>query len=511
MATLVLDRAMVRQDGGAIKARVEAWLARPAAWVAMVVSVIALQLWLTLSHLPWLDEYQALQIALQSPDMARLLENLRYEGHPPLWYLLLRGAAPIASPWWTLAAVAAPMAVAIQAVILLRAPFARLDRLLIATGTFVLFEYGAVSRSLTLGVMLLLFAFAFRDRRWSWLFLALLPMADFIFGLTSLILLAIHWRERRVWAPGIALWALVSAAAAWTVRPAADVVPAIVHGGALTEAGAWLNRLSIMLLPVQTNEGRLEWNGALPLGVASIAGPLFLVLAIRLLRDNRFHLFLWSGFAAATLLFSMAVYPLAIRHLSLLALLLILLVWRAREAGEEPSALFRLWLTAASASGLLTAGLALAQPFDTAPRAAAAIRRLGLTDAHWVSFPESRGQGVSALTGIAFTKPGRDCQQTFVRWNQKGRIARPWQLALELVRITGRYGRVQLLSDIPIDAAMPAGFVRRDATVAGGYDGQAFYLYTVGSALAPTTRRPPLCVRDQRPLSLRAEHSRHRA
>lgn len=221
-----------------------------------------------------------------------------------------------------------------------------------------------------------------------------------------------------------------------------------------------------------------------------------------MLRGARFHLALWSGFVAFTLVFSVAVYPLAIRHLSLVALLLLLLVWRASERGSAAPRGFRWWLALGSVSGLATAGLALAQPFDTAPQAAAAIRGLGLERAHWVSFPESRGQGVSALTGIAFTMPGRDCQQTFVRWNQKGRIHQPWQLAQALVRISGRYGRVQLLSDIPIDDAMPRGLIRRDAAVPAGYDGQEFHLYTVGPHLAPTTRRPPLCVSDQRALRL---------
>jgi hypothetical protein len=55
---------------------------------------MALQIW----HIHWFDKWQALLIAVQSPDIAELLENLRYEGHPPLWHLLLRGiASPL--PW----------------------------------------------------------------------------------------------------------------------------------------------------------------------------------------------------------------------------------------------------------------------------------------------------------------------------------------------------------------------------------------------------------------------------
>lgn len=161
-------------------------LARPVTWSGVVATILLVQAWLTLTHQPWLDEYQALQIALQTPDLASLLANLRYEGHPPLWYLLLRGAALVVPGQWVLPAVALPLAAAIQLILLLRAPFSRLDRTMIAGSAFVLFEYGTISRSLTLGVALLVVAFAFRDRRWSWIALALLPQADFPFGLLSL-------------------------------------------------------------------------------------------------------------------------------------------------------------------------------------------------------------------------------------------------------------------------------------------------------------------------------------
>ena len=70
-------------------------LQKRAVWLTAVFTVIALQAALVLNHRAWLDEWQALQLSLQSPGLAALLDNLRYEGHPPLWYLLLRGASAI--------------------------------------------------------------------------------------------------------------------------------------------------------------------------------------------------------------------------------------------------------------------------------------------------------------------------------------------------------------------------------------------------------------------------------
>lgn len=485
---------------GSWSAALDRVLARPACWAAAVLAVVAVQLTLTFGHRPWLDEYQALQIALQSPDLAGLLGNLRYEGHPPLFYLLLRGVAALVPVALVLPVTAAAFGFVTQATILVRAPFARAERLALATSAFVFFEYNTLSRSLTLGVALLLLAFAFRDRRAGWIALALLPMADFLFGVLSLVVLAIRWRERRWWWPGVAAWAAIGLLAAWTVRPAADMVPAFLPGDAAFELGAWLNNLSILLLPIQTLDGRLAWNGPLPFGLASLAGPLFVVFGLRTLRGDPFHLALWSGFLALTLAFSLFAYPLAIRHLSLLALLLILLVWRSREREDAIPRPVRWWFAALSACGLLSAGIALTRPFDTATEAAAEIRRLGLTQAHWIAFPDSRGQGVAALTGIAFQKLGRDCLQQFVRWNYRSPIRRGPQLERALQELAAGYGRLHLLTDFPVDGAVSHSVVRRLAHIPAGYDDQPFYLYVVRPDLPETTRRPAACVPGQRAL-----------
>ncbi len=57
------------------------------------LSLLALYILLTvitmLAHEMWFDEIQAWLIARDSHDIVDLIHNLRYEGHPALWYLLL--------------------------------------------------------------------------------------------------------------------------------------------------------------------------------------------------------------------------------------------------------------------------------------------------------------------------------------------------------------------------------------------------------------------------------------
>src|ERR1700739_2024372 len=43
-------------------------------------------------HVMWRDEVRALTIALNGDDLIAMLRGLHGEGHPALWYLLLRGA-----------------------------------------------------------------------------------------------------------------------------------------------------------------------------------------------------------------------------------------------------------------------------------------------------------------------------------------------------------------------------------------------------------------------------------
>jgi len=204
---------------------------------------------------------------------------------------------------------------------------------------------------------------------------------------------------------------------------------------------------------------------------------------------------------ATTLAISVAVYPLAIRHLSLIALLLILLKWRERDIGEVPDAGFRIWLYAISACGLITAAVNLTQPFDTVYQAAAAIRKAGLIDAKWAAFPASRGQGVSAITGIEFARLPSGCTQSFMRWNLPDTIEQPADLDRALRAVAAHRGRFYLLSDLDL-GKLHSDLLRQFAHIRPGYDGQSYNLYVVAPGLPERPGRLPRCLPARRPLNL---------
>ena len=496
-----------RNHGGgrlAFDAWLETALRNPILWSVLVAGIWLLQLSLIFTHEPWQDEWQALQIALQSPDFAALLDNLRYEGHPPLWYLLLIGVSIILPADWVLPAVQAAIATMLQALILIYSPFPRRQKLLLATSFFVLFDYSVLSRSLSLGALILTAFFAFRHYRASWLLIALLPLTDFLFGLLSIISVAIQWRARRLWWPGLLFWFVTGVAAILTVWPAPDVIPALHLLSPSAEVSALITRLSALLIPLHMANGHLQWNNPPPYPLSVVAGPLFLLFCWVQVRGRHFDAALLFGFATAAALFSIFVYPLAIRHLSLIAWLLILLRWHTMQEGLAPRRWFEPWLVALSICGLVTAGLNLTRPFDTDEQVARYIVSHGLRDAHWLVFPDSAAQGVSALIGMEFDRLEMDCSESFIRWNYATTIKSQQRFEEVLHAATKKYGRLYLLVNDPLPGLDDSRYVRGLAQFPPGYDGQAYRLYELGLDRPRTGLRAPSCPPRRVPLTVMA-------
>jgi hypothetical protein len=478
------DRVAIPLESGF--ARIDRVLAHKRAWIAAVTFVFALQIVLVALHRPWLDELQALQLAVQSPGLSSLLANLRYEGHPPLWYLILRGlAALFDDPVRALPAAALVMAIAVQALILFVAPFSRAERLMIALSEFVLFEFLTVSRSLTLGVaVMIMVAATWRQRRCVWVLIALLPLTDFLFGVVSLLLVGLRARERRLYWPGVGLWVASGLLAAWSVRPMPDITSSLLPTGPFHDLALWMANFATLGLPLQWNTGGLQWNSPPPPGFGGPALLGLLVMAWAELRKRPDYLCAFMAFVVLTLVFSMTAYQLSIRHLAIAVALLIALVWLKTDNGARLGAArtvwWRTWLLVASLCGLLTAAINLVEPFDRTPEAAGLINRLGLHDKVWVPFPHSAGQGVAALNGMMFERLGEHCSEDFVRWNAADDhlITNSTALTARLTRKVAQDGRFYLLSWFKLPDHPP--LLRRLGVVPHGYDGQDFVLYVVG-------------------------------
>jgi hypothetical protein len=120
-----------------------------------VLAFFVLGLLLLLRHALWQDEWQAWLIARDSASLAELFGNLRYEGHPALWYLPLYVLSRFTAQPLAMQLLHLGLATASVYVFLRFAPFTRLQKILFSFGYFPFFEYAVISRNYAAGVLLL--------------------------------------------------------------------------------------------------------------------------------------------------------------------------------------------------------------------------------------------------------------------------------------------------------------------------------------------------------------------
>ena len=117
-------------------------------------------------HEMWGDELHTWLLARDSADPADLLANLKYEGHPALWYLLLMPLTRLTASPVAMQALHLVIASATVFLVARFAPFTRLQSALFAFGYFPLYEYGVISRSYALSLLLVVVACVFLRDRW---------------------------------------------------------------------------------------------------------------------------------------------------------------------------------------------------------------------------------------------------------------------------------------------------------------------------------------------------------
>jgi hypothetical protein len=122
-------------------------------------------------HAMWFDELQAWNLARASRSIPDLLHHLRYEGHPPAWYLVLYGLTRVTGDPRAMQAAELVIVAITYAVILFASPFSKPVRIALLAGYTLGFEYAVISRGYGLGVLSLVVTLALLGRprpRWGW-------------------------------------------------------------------------------------------------------------------------------------------------------------------------------------------------------------------------------------------------------------------------------------------------------------------------------------------------------
>lgn len=112
-------------------------------------------------HEPWFDEAQAWAIARSGSLKEILFEIPHYEGHPPLWDLILLPFAKLGAPYeLSLAVVNIFFMTLAVAVLLFKSPFPKLIRCLLPFNFFLFYQYGVISRPYCILVLAIFLAAA---------------------------------------------------------------------------------------------------------------------------------------------------------------------------------------------------------------------------------------------------------------------------------------------------------------------------------------------------------------
>jgi hypothetical protein len=103
--------------------------------------------WLSWNHVLWRDEVRAFSLALSGSNLIEMLHYVHGEGHPALWYLILRSTHDVFPDPQILPIVAVGFGIAAMAVVTFLSPFRRIIIALILFSLFGAFEYVVVARN----------------------------------------------------------------------------------------------------------------------------------------------------------------------------------------------------------------------------------------------------------------------------------------------------------------------------------------------------------------------------
>jgi hypothetical protein len=366
-------------------------------------------------HVIWRDEAEAWLIVRDSADVPTLLHNMRYTGHPALFYVLMMPFQAALHSVVALQALQFITTCALTALLLWGSPFTQFERLLLPFGAFTLFEYGVKSRSYALGFVLLCLACLVVQRR---------PRRPIVLGMTLALLANVH-----------VLFAILAAALAGAALP--DYVAALrgvardqrisfaagMVGGAVVFAGGMSVAAAVAAPPADSTVGH-DATGRTPLfevlrtllSLSGLVGPQHMLLAplgiavlallLWALRGSGTALRYVALGAAALLLFFGFVYPQVSHHCGLFFCLMISALWIARTEPERPSEhhagerLLAPVLVLQAVFGLAMLGREFRQPYSNSYAAASYLRAQGWDREPVAALADFRAQPVLAYLNV---------------------------------------------------------------------------------------------------------------
>ncbi|WP_263350331.1 hypothetical protein [Acidicapsa acidisoli] len=415
----------------------------------------------TWRHEMFHDELQAWLIARDSPTLSALFHNLRYEGHPALWHLLLYIPAHISGNPVSMQVLNYLLALAQGWLILSARRIQWYLLTLAAFSFFVFYGYGAVARNYMLAMLLLTAAarcfLSERPRRWMGIVLLVLaiqahffaiPIAAVIFfwlycfpDAESLARPARLLRSGQFWV-ALALLLASLIAAYFTVRPPADIFTPAYTSGKESLAGYFLiceGRAWQAFFPIPGSYIPRDLLEVLvprhhPSAVAALLSlAVFLFVAATLRTARARYFFLCAAFLDLVAFAATVHFP-PVRHYGLIFASLVIALFidtlpdsnsgqpgRSRSSwlpNQVRTLLLVCFLGIQTMAALVSAGLDVLRPYSEAKATSQWLQRSGLANNPMVIRPDYAGVGlIGYLQRPSAYYTTCRCFESFVVWN----------------------------------------------------------------------------------------------
>jgi hypothetical protein len=461
-------------------------------------------------HAMWRDELQAWMIARDSGTIGDLFRNIRYEGHPPLWFLLLYVASRITRAPVAMQVLHGCLAAGAGFLFSRYAPLPRWQRVLFLLGYYPLFEYSVKSRSYVLGVICLFALCALhrpgrRGVRWPQALLLMLLCATTACGMLLAVgigaAIAVEWftcRARPMPLPprvSPPLWSSLLLVAVTLVACAAlfrltmpppdayfpgsalpdDAGEAAVRGAGRCLVGLFVPMCEDLYVFQLGALNLVPWHVLLAgLGIGTIAAVSIAVGAPSVRRAT-IGLTMLAVVTAGMIVLTHRVY-LSARHEGTLYLAMVAAFWLARlpeKEGERVagrvlppwrrvagSAFISVALLVQAAAGIHLYALDLRRPYSMAPAVAAYLRDNKLQNVPLFGTSDSVASSVGADLDRPIHFGEDDRTGTFIVWDWARAVTSRDEILRRMGRFVHRNGAAVLIFDEPIeDDETPGGIV----------------------------------------------------
>ncbi|MDQ4123529.1 MAG: hypothetical protein M3209_18995 [Acidobacteriota bacterium] len=116
-------------------------------WILVFLAYVVLLAAVVSNHEPWMDEAQPWLYGQDLSVRDLLVKYLRYDGHPPLWYVIVMIPAKLGFPYFTINVLSACFSALGVWLFLRYSPFPATVKILFPFSFFVFYQYGVVARS----------------------------------------------------------------------------------------------------------------------------------------------------------------------------------------------------------------------------------------------------------------------------------------------------------------------------------------------------------------------------